>query len=149
VYGSGYPAGYFSGAVQTTSKITMYNGAYTVANGVPSIVAEVAFSSNGSGNNIYVTIITPTNDAIYRITGFMECSGTSSGNTYFSLDLAWTVPTGQAGFGQVNGGTCGPRDQQYASATVIAHAKGGAPLQYNYAGMDAPFQVTLLVEQLL
>jgi|SRR5579859_631637 len=149
VYGSGFPAGYFSGPIQTTGKITMYNNAFTYGNGVPSIVSYQSFYSYGNGNNNYTTLVSPTSDAIYRITVFMECSATSSGSTWFTMPLKWTIPTGQPGTDEVTGGGCGSSSQQYTSGSVIAHVKAGAPLQYNYSGMDAPFQVTILVEQLL
>jgi hypothetical protein len=141
------PAGYFKGGIQTTGKITTYNNIATTANGVPSIVAQVAFFSNGSGDGSYQNLYTPTNDGIFRIIAFQECLATSGGASIFSIDFLWTLPSGGQGFGQDFGGSCG--SLSFNSASVLAHAKGGTPLQFNYSGMDAPFQTTILVEQLL
>jgi hypothetical protein len=141
------PAGYFKGGIQTTGKITTYNNIATVANGVSSIVAQVAFFSGGSGDNLYQNLYTPTNDGIFRIIAFQECAATSGGSTIFSIDFAWTLPSGGQGFGQDFGGSCG--SLSFNSASVLAHVKGGTPIQFNYSGMDAPFQTTILVERLL
>jgi hypothetical protein len=65
------------------------------------------------------------------------------------MNFSWTIPTGQLGFSQLQQGGCGSAFPNYASGTYVAHVKGGTPLQYNYAAMDAPFQVTILLEQLL
>jgi len=143
------PAGYFKGSIQTTGKITTYNNIPTAANGVSSVVLYVQTFSSG-GQLTLTDLLTPGNDAIYRITGFQECTATSAGNTFFSMTFFWNIPAtgGEAG-GSMFGGTCGTRDQDYSSGTVIAHVKGGTTLQYNYAGMDAPFQTTVVIEQLL
>jgi len=141
------PAGYFKGNIQTTGKITNYNNIATAANGVPSIVSEVAFFSNGSGDGSYQNLFTPANDGVFRIIAFQECTATSGGSTIFSIDFLWTLPSGGQGFGQDFGGSCG--SLSFNSASVLAHVKGGTPLQFNYSGMDAPFQTTILVEQLL
>jgi hypothetical protein len=143
----GGPAAGFNGDVQLTGKVTLYNNTGTVANGVPSIVAEAAFSSSGSGDNSYQTLFTPANDGIFRIIAFQECTSSSGGGTIFSIDFVWTLPSGGQGFGQDFGGSC--NSLSYNSASVLAHVKGGTPLQFNYSGMDASFQTTILVEQLL
>jgi hypothetical protein len=150
IYGSAPSgtAGYFSGNVQVTGLLTSYNGHSTVANGVTSIIAEVAFSSNGSGNNIYTTIYTPPNDGVFRIIELQECTGTSGGATIFSTNFQWTLPTGALGFGQVQGGGCASLNLG-ETGSVLAHVKGGTPIQFNYAGMDAPFETVILIEQLL
>jgi hypothetical protein len=118
-----------------------------VANGVPSIVWQVAFSSNGSGDGSYQNLYTPANDGIFHIIAFQACLATSGGASIFSVDFLWTLPTGGQGFGQDVGGSCGSLG--FNSASVLAHVKGGTPLQFNYSGMDAPIQTTFLIEQLL
>jgi len=150
VYGIATPggtAGYFSGDVQLTGRITSYNNAPTVANGVPSIVSQYSFSSNGGGNNIYQTFYTPSSDGVYRVTAFEECLATSGGVTYFSLGFNWTLPTSGSAGDAVFGGNCLFLSGSHGS--FVAHVKGGTPIQFNYAGMDAPFQVLLMVEKLL
>jgi hypothetical protein len=141
------PAGLFSGDVQLTGRITSYNNAATVANGVPSIVFQFGFSSNGTGNNIYQNLYTPSSDGIYRITAFQECTAASGGGTFFSLNFIWTLPTGGSSGNPVFGPDCS--FLQGSSGSVVAHVKGGTPIQYNYAGMNAPFQTTILIEKLL
>lgn len=141
-------AGVFSGnGMQLTGQITSYNGTPTAANGVPSIVLQNAFSSNGSGSNSFTNLFTPSNDSIFRITAFQECTATSAGNTYFSLAFFWTLPTGGKVYKVVGGQNCAFLNG--SAGSIVAHVKGGTAIQYNYAGMDAPFQTTILVEQLL
>lgn len=150
VYGSaagGGPAGYFNGNVTVTGKVTSYNNDTTVANGVPSIVSQFSFSSNGGGNNIYQNLYTPPSDGVFRITAFEECTATSGGTSSFSLAFVWTLPTSGGAGGAVFGPTCSTLTG--SSGTVVAHVKGGTPIQYNYAGMDAPFQTLILIERLL
>ena len=150
VYGSAPSgtAGYFKGNVQVTGLLTSYNGHTTVANGVTSIIAEVAFSSNGAGNNVYTTMYTPPNDGVFRIIELQECTDTSGGATIFSTNFQWTLPTGALGFGQVQGGGCASLNLG-ETGSVLAHVKAGTPIQFNYAGMDAPFETLILIEQLL
>lgn len=155
VYGAstgGGLAGLFSGNVQLTGKITSYNGVATVANGVPSITLQLqTFSSGGGISN--TNLFTPAADGVFRITAFQECTGTSGGASKFVLSLSWTVPASGSpntlGFGQVAGGGCGGSFPSYASGSIVAHVKGGTTMQYNYPAMDAPFQTTILIEQLL
>lgn len=143
----GGPAGFFSGNVQLTGQITSYNGTPTVANGVPSIVLHLETFSGGSGisnTNLY----TPANDAVFRITGFQECTATSGGGTLFSMNFFWTLPTGGTGGYQIGTGPdCSILDG--TAGSFVAHVKGGTTIQFNYASMNAPFQTTILIEQLL
>jgi hypothetical protein len=150
VYGSsagGGPAGYFNGNVTVTGKITSYNNTPTVANGVPSIVFQFSFSSNGTGNNIYQNLYTPPSDGVYRITAFQECTATSGGGTFFSLNFIWTLPTNGSGGSPVFGPDCAALTG--SSGSVVAHVKGGTPIQYNYAGMNAPFTTLIMIERIL
>jgi len=150
VYGSaagGGPAGYFNGNVTVVGKVTSYNNTPTVANGVASIVGQFSFSSNGGGNNIYQTFYTPSSDGVYRVTAFEECLATSGGATHFSLGFSWKLPTNGSDGDAVFGGGCLSLSGSHGS--FLAHVKGGTPLQYNYAGMDAPFQVLIMVEKLM
>jgi hypothetical protein len=150
---AGGTAGYFGGNLQTTGTITTYNGVPTYGNGIPSIMFELSSSSGGGGLGTS-TLFTPVNDGIYRITAFQECTGSSGGVSNFVLAFQWTVPAlnspNSLGYSYaVNGGSCGGSFPSYASGTVVAHVKGGTPVQYSYPGMDAPFQTLILVEQLL
>ena len=151
VYGAttaGGTAGYFQGNLQTTGLITTYNGLPTYGNGVPSVVAYTAFASDGSANTTPQTLFTPANDAVLRVTLLQECLGTSTGGGIFTTYFEWTLPTGASGFLAVQDGTCSSLNQNQWG-TVIAHVKGGTPLQFYYSGMFSPFQTTILVEQLL
>ena len=150
VYGGttgGGPAGYFAGNVTVVGTISSYNNTPTVANGLASIVFQFSFSSNGGGNNVYQNLYTPPSDGVYRITAFQECTATSGGGTFFSLTVVWTLPTNGSSGGSVFGPDC--KLLNGSSGSVVAHVKGGTPIQYNYAGMNAPFQTLLLIEKLL
>jgi hypothetical protein len=150
VYGGtsgGGPAGYFAGNVAVIGKITSYNNTTTVANGVPSIVFQFSFSSGGGGQNIYQDLYTPSSDGIFRITAFEECTATSGGGTFFSMSFLWTLPTNGSSGNSVFGPDCSSLNG--SSGTVVAHVKGGTPIQYNYVGMNAPFQTLILIERLL
>jgi hypothetical protein len=143
----GGPAGYFNGNVVVTGAINFYNNQPTVANGVPSIIYQFSFSSNGGGNNIYQNLYTPGSDGIYRITAFQECLATSGGGTFFSLNFIWTLPTNGSGGSPVLGPSCVALTG--SSGSVVAHVKGGTPIQYNYAGMNAPFTTLIMIERIL
>jgi hypothetical protein len=144
---SGGSAGYFNGNVVVTGTLNFYNNQPTVANGVPSIIYQFSFSSNGGGNNIYQNLYTPSSDGIYRITAFQECLATSGGGTSFSLNFIWTLPTNGSSGSPVFGPGCAALTG--SSGSVVAHVKGGTPIQYNYAGMNAPFTTLILIERIL
>jgi hypothetical protein len=146
------PAGYFKGDIQTSGRITSYNNLPTAANGVPGIVFYIQNSSNGAGIGM-TDLWTPANDGIFRITGMQECTGASGGVTIFSMNFSWTIPPPaiSSGFYQIMGNGCDPRTSSvnFSSGSTVAHVQGGTPIQYNYAGMDAPFQTIVVIEQLL
>ena len=146
--GSGLAA-LFSGNVQLTGKVTSYNNTPTLANGVPSIVFQLNIQSGGSGIP-FQDLFTPSSDGIFRITAFQECLATSGGITYFSTGFAWTLPTG----GRSGDSIPSTRSSNCSVLTgvggsIVTHVKGGTPIEYIYSGMDVPFQVTVLIEQLL
>jgi trimeric autotransporter adhesin len=141
-------AGYFQGNVQMTGLITNYNGLQTYGNGVPSVMYKYQDFSFGSGTSGYITLYTPSNDGVFRLMIFQECTGTSGGGTYFAPSFAWTIPTGGAGgYGDVGGPDCSGLN--YFSESFILHVKGGTAIQMEYPGMNAPFQNLVLIEQLL
>ncbi len=142
----GGTAGLFVGDVQVTGRVTSYNGLATTGNGLTSVVSQYSFYSGGGGNNIYQTFYTPPTDGVYRITAFQECAATSGGSTYFSLGLNWTPPNGGNDGDAVFGPNCSLLNSSHGS--VLAHVRGGTAMQYNYAGMDAPFNTLIVVEKI-
>jgi hypothetical protein len=145
---SGGTAGYFQGNVQTTGLITTYNGLQTYGNGVPSIVFEFENFSGGSGSTGYVNLYTPTNDGVFRLSLFQECTSTSGGGTYFAPSFIWTLPTGgSSGYGDIGGPDCSSLNG--FTETFVLHVKGGTTVQWEYPGMNASFQNLILIEQLL
>ena len=135
------------GSFLLNGPIASYNGTPTYANGVPAIVLQFQNSSSGSGSP-YSNLYTPTNDGVFRVTLFQECTATSGGGTIFAPSFIWTLPTGgSAGYGDIGGPDCSGLNQ--FTETFVAHVKGGTSIQWEYPGMNAPFQNLVLIEQLL
>jgi hypothetical protein len=121
-------AGYFSGDFEVTGTINAGTKDFKI-------------------DHPLTNLFTPTSDGIFRITGFQECTATSSGGTFFSMNFFWTLPTGGTGANQIGGPDCSNLDG--SAGSFVAHAKGGTTIQYDYIGMNAPFQTIILIEQLL
>jgi len=137
---------FLQGNVQVTGKVTSYNGTSTYANGLAAVVQVVQLHSSGGNFGPY-PLYTPAHDGVFRITSFQECDSTSGGGTYFDLVFHWTVPTGGGQGANIDDDTtC--KFLNSTPGTAVAHVKGGTSITYNSAGMDAPFDTTILLEQL-
>jgi len=125
-----------------------------------TIVADVSVSGQTSAQSI--TLFTPTADATFRVSIYMEMFGTTSNTTFLDALMSWTddlvfehfngtPPTGAPGIVACSIGT----NQAVCSSTNVIRAKSGDPISLDIGtnGFALPsggsYTAYALVEQTL
>jgi len=121
---------------------------YVAVSASPNIVAQVALT-NQTANIPLTTLLTPHAIGLYRISGYMDCSGDTLNVAEF--ELSWTDPTGNANLGSLGAASnCTSGTPTTWSYTVLDTK--GSPLSYEVAGaMSFPpfsYDISFTVEQL-
>jgi len=103
---------------------------YVAISASPNIVAQVALT-NQTANIPLTTLLTPQATGLYRVSGYMDCSGDAMNVAEF--DLSWTGPTGNANLGTLGAvSNCSGNSATTWSYTVLDTK--GSPLSYEVAG---------------
>lgn len=129
-----------SGAASTFS--------YVAVSASPNIVAQVALT-NQTANIPLTTLLTPPATGLYRVSGYMDCSGDAMNVAEF--ELSWTGPAGNANLGTLGAvSNCTSNSPTTWSYTVLDTR--GSPLSYEVGGAISfpPFSYDIFftVEQL-
>jgi len=127
---------------------TASTSSYVAISASPNIVAQVALT-NQTANIPLTTLWTPQANRLYRVSGYMDCSGDALNVAEF--ELSWTGPTGNANLGTLGAvSNCGGNSATTWSYTVLDTK--GSPLSYEVAGAITfpPFSYDIFfsVEQL-
>ena len=121
----------------------------SAAQSSPTIVAQVDLTNQTS--QIPVTeLVTPTNDALYRVSVYLEVPSRNPTGGQWCVVIGWTDNVGQ----KKQSTTVNEADAiLWASATILARDLSGNPLSY-YVGDcrgkkgTLPYNLFLIVEQL-
>jgi len=121
---------------------------YVAISASPNIVAQVALK-NQTANIPLTTLLTPQATGLYRVSGYMDCSGDTLNVAEF--ELSWTGPAGNATLGSLGAvSNCTGNSPTTWSYTVLDTK--GSPLSYEVAGAISfpPFSYDIFftVEQL-
>ncbi|MGA8153029.1 MAG: IPT/TIG domain-containing protein [Terriglobales bacterium] len=121
---------------------------YLAISASPNIVAQVALKKQ-TANIPLTTLLTPQATGLYRVSGYMDCSGDTLNVAEFKL--SWTDPTGNANLGTLGAvSNCTSNSPTTWSYTVLDTK--GSPLSYEVAGAISfpPFSYDIFftVEQL-
>jgi hypothetical protein len=148
------------GAVATANSASTANNAlalgglpptaYALAGSLPSIVASVALTNQTT--DIPPTILlTPTQNTLYRISGYMDCAQVGSNTESFFI--YWTDTSGS----QKQLGNLLPQYIPYCNPTPPLNGStwnltiivaAGSPLSYETSGSAAGYDIFFTVEQL-
>jgi hypothetical protein len=122
--------------------------AYALAGSLPSIVASVALT-NQTANIPLTTLVTPTQNTLYRVSGYLTC-GTFSYNNTISGILSWTDDYSPIYQYSLPGYCNGPPNPSPVTFSYTLMDTAGSPLSYQTTGCvsDCLFELFITVEQL-
>jgi len=121
---------------------------YVAISESPNVVAQVALT-NQTANIPLTTLLTPQATGLYRVSGYMDCSGDAMNVAEF--ELSWTGPTGDANLDTLGAVSNCTSNHPITWSYTVLDTKG-SPLSYEVGGAISfpPFSYNIFftVEQL-
>jgi len=103
---------------------------YMAISASPNIVAQVALT-NQAANIPLTRLLTPHATGLYRVSGYMDCSGDTLNVAEF--ELSWTDPTGNANLGSLGAVSNCTNNSPITWSYTVLDTKG-SPLSYAVGG---------------